>query len=371
MKMRKYVSDREKLIKMCHHKHDVLNSDHRFVTWEIVCCNPNLPWDYKLLSLNPNITWEIIINNPNKPWDWCYLAANPNITWDLMYENLGVTSIWETRKILHILGIYCKFSVLKSFVKRPVDTIKIIIDGLRRWKWETYSFNPNVTFEFMCSHPHIKWDYYYISKFVPINHVMANPHIDWSYYKLSSNANLTLDYVKNNIDKKWHWNAISANAGIKWNDVIENYHLPWNPEYLCTNPNITLQIMWSKEYRTRFTHSDWMYENPTITIDSAAELIRNGYYNDYVKAVCGISRNRNLTPLTFDQYDHLLWSWDGSNIMDEPYYKSSIHGANLARKLIKEISAELNMRTMHPDRPLASWMSREDICALTERWNGS
>ena len=34
--------------------------------------NPDKRWDYKLLSLNPNITWEIVLANPDKPWTIIY-----------------------------------------------------------------------------------------------------------------------------------------------------------------------------------------------------------------------------------------------------------------------------------------------------------
>ena len=45
---------------------------------------PNKPWDWTVLSHNPNITWEIVQNNPDKPWNWSGLSFNPNITWDII-----------------------------------------------------------------------------------------------------------------------------------------------------------------------------------------------------------------------------------------------------------------------------------------------
>ena len=32
--------------------------------------NLDKPWDWRLISDNPNITWEIIQNNPNIDWHW-------------------------------------------------------------------------------------------------------------------------------------------------------------------------------------------------------------------------------------------------------------------------------------------------------------
>ena len=38
--------------------------------WELIEKYPNKPWDWRLISENPNITIEIIEKYPNKPWKW-------------------------------------------------------------------------------------------------------------------------------------------------------------------------------------------------------------------------------------------------------------------------------------------------------------
>jgi hypothetical protein len=57
------------------------------ITWEIVCANPEKPWNYCQLSKNPNITWKIVQSNPEFPWDFESLSSNPNITWDIVQSN--------------------------------------------------------------------------------------------------------------------------------------------------------------------------------------------------------------------------------------------------------------------------------------------
>jgi len=32
--------------------------------------NPDKPWNYGFLSMNPNITWDIVLANPDFPWDY-------------------------------------------------------------------------------------------------------------------------------------------------------------------------------------------------------------------------------------------------------------------------------------------------------------
>ena len=51
---------------------------------ELLILFPNKEWNYKLLSINPNITWEFVKNNPDKPWDYYWLSANKSITWEIV-----------------------------------------------------------------------------------------------------------------------------------------------------------------------------------------------------------------------------------------------------------------------------------------------
>ena len=38
--------------------------------------NPDLPWNWAWISLNPNITIDFIINNSGKPWNWQWISKN-------------------------------------------------------------------------------------------------------------------------------------------------------------------------------------------------------------------------------------------------------------------------------------------------------
>ena len=67
----------------------VIKSLNKNITWEIVCKNPDEPWNYATLSGNPNITWEIVCKNPDKNWSYIGLSMNPNITWEIVKRNLN------------------------------------------------------------------------------------------------------------------------------------------------------------------------------------------------------------------------------------------------------------------------------------------
>ena len=55
--------------------------------WRFIQSNPDKPWKWNCISLNPNITYEIIQANPDKPWNWYYISANPNIIWEIIQAN--------------------------------------------------------------------------------------------------------------------------------------------------------------------------------------------------------------------------------------------------------------------------------------------
>ena len=38
--------------------------------------NPNKPWSWFNISMNPNITMKFINDNLDKPWDWYWISDN-------------------------------------------------------------------------------------------------------------------------------------------------------------------------------------------------------------------------------------------------------------------------------------------------------
>lgn len=35
----------------------------------------NYEWDWKAITINPNITWDFILSNLDKPWNWHVLCS--------------------------------------------------------------------------------------------------------------------------------------------------------------------------------------------------------------------------------------------------------------------------------------------------------
>ena len=49
--------------------------------------------EWPCLSSKPNVNWEIIRDNPNKPWNWDQVSLNPNVN-NLNYNNLNYIHIY-------------------------------------------------------------------------------------------------------------------------------------------------------------------------------------------------------------------------------------------------------------------------------------
>lgn len=59
------------------------------------------------------------------------------------------------------------------------------------------------------------------------------PNEKWVYRSdygnsLSENPNITMEYVKNNLSKRWDWSGLSGNSGISLDDIKNNLQFNWH-----------------------------------------------------------------------------------------------------------------------------------------------
>jgi len=50
--------------------------------------HPDMPWDWRGISVNHTITMEMIEAHPDKPWDWYWISDNPNLTIEFIEKNI-------------------------------------------------------------------------------------------------------------------------------------------------------------------------------------------------------------------------------------------------------------------------------------------
>jgi hypothetical protein len=57
------------------------------INWIDILNNPDINWNYNILSKNDNITFDIVLNNLDKKWCFSNLSMNRNITYDIIRNN--------------------------------------------------------------------------------------------------------------------------------------------------------------------------------------------------------------------------------------------------------------------------------------------
>ncbi|SNW62243.1 Hypothetical protein ORPV_339 [Orpheovirus IHUMI-LCC2] len=154
---------------------------------------PNLPWHYNILS-SKKIPINFIKKHMDKKWDMKRLYFN------------------------HIIDINFIIYLQKNYSDKIVINYDCVLQ------------NPNIRIE----------DLKYI------------PKINYTY--LSKNPNLTMEYILNNLDKKWNWGYICENFNI--NDILDNINIlssKINMKILSRRTDITEDIL------EKFYYLDWEY----------------------------------------------------------------------------------------------------------------
>ena len=81
------------------------------------------------------------------------------------------------------------------------------------WDWNAITYNPNLTMDYIISHPNIDWNFHYISfnDNITMEDIKAT-QIPWIWSHVSRNRSLTIEMVNSNINKNWYWPSISFNT---------------------------------------------------------------------------------------------------------------------------------------------------------------
>jgi hypothetical protein len=183
-----------------------------------------------------------IENHPEFPWNTT-LAMNPNLIFEFIQEHLDVDWRWT------ILSRH------KCITLEIID--KYNNDPNYHWDIIGISANPNLTIEYIRSHPAANWDYAAISEnsAFTIEDIETNLDLPWNYSYICLNPNVSLDLIKKHVnylrEKHYYsdinliidWNFLAKNPAISLRDIEENLSLPWKGQHLSSNPNLTLEFV--------------------------------------------------------------------------------------------------------------------------------
>lgn len=261
------------------------------ISMNMVKFRPDFDWDLQLLYENPNIDpyslpkWTAINNNYQHPHSY-----NPKPNLQFIEDNFDNYK-WSAYMIVinapitpEVLSKYPKIKdklqnqlCRNSGYKLP-DLIELGIPiNLAR-----YSENPNVTSEEVITPlPEgvtviRQWNWFQLSRILKVDDIDKYSHLSWRYETLSYNPIITRQFVISNKDKKWNWPGVSSTLKMKWSEihkiinfnysnkeevywlcqeaygilefVIEHPEINWNTEPLLYNDNISFDDILKHKY---------------------------------------------------------------------------------------------------------------------------
>jgi hypothetical protein len=244
---------------------------------------PNEKWNFKKLSMNPNISLKFIkdtsngIGNPQFKWDYEYISKNPNLTEQFINEN--ISNYWN---------------------------LEIILEN----------FNISV---------------YYIKKIKMTNRILHG-------YYLSRNYTLTIDFVKNNLDVVWNWDQVLKNPSITELDIKYNPQLPWkvityhwdnNGAFIENNILYPECIDYKIQYNKKLKNDILNTRHEKVPIDLSTTC------NKYFKFITS-EYNGNLTLDII--YNHPNYNWDFDAISSNRFnYSYKVYSINIIKKWYKRL----------------------------------
>jgi hypothetical protein len=235
--------------------------------------DPNIPWNWDIVSMNNNITMDFVERNmEGVPWNWEYIARNKNLTMDFVERHLDeINWYWEI--------IAANPALTMDFVERHRDI---------NWNWSTISSNPSLTIKFLEKNMNKPWNWDRISEnpAITLDYIKKHPipntinprtssstgHLN--YIGLSKNPNITMEFIQQNRDAGWYFRWLSSNPNLTMEFVEENISKNWDWCEMARNPRLTMEFV-ERNLKLFDTDECWknLSENPSITMDFAERHI--------------------------------------------------------------------------------------------------
>ena len=142
---------------------------------KILLAYPNKDWDFRWLSMNPNISLTFIESNPQFSWNYYFISSHPKLTVEFIKKNINIHS------------------------------------KINKWNMKKLASNKYLSIEYILNEIDPKY---------------------WSMSKLSCNRTLTMDIINKNLHIDWHWHNLTLNPSISVNDISSNSSLPWEVRHI-------------------------------------------------------------------------------------------------------------------------------------------
>lgn len=235
--------------------------------------HPNKNWCWESLSKNSSITLKYIENNINKPWSWFEMSFNENITRNFVEKYINKNWYFEWLDVNGVLG---ESTTLVNF---------------NSWNGEK---------ECICRN-----EQEHLSRCININFldvITAN----FGLWGVSSNINVTLSFIKKNINRNWFWglHGLSSNPNLTQEFVEKEIDRNWEWGALGLSSNLKMDIPFIEKYKSKLHFgSAGMSSNKYITME-IIEFFKSKDWSFY-----SLSNNPNITPKFIEIRDKEDWNW--------------------------------------------------------------
>lgn len=221
------------------------------------------------------------LNYSQIKWNWNIICFHKKIDYNFVQRHLDVLTGYRglihlddlpQDYILEYLHIWDMYQVFKH-PSITVDTIESIMQ-LMPIMWNSVSFNPNLTKNFIIKYLDKEWiwrgvynckslswedlseitiltnNINYLSRSPKTTWQIVESHsIDWNYKTMSANPNITWDIMVAN-DRAWNLEYFSHNVNLTWKAIMNNF--PW--KYVIPRE---MQIDWEFIYKHKNLEWSW------------------------------------------------------------------------------------------------------------------
>lgn len=251
----------------------VMKTDFPWEWYLALCGNPNITIEQILLideviSLydlvkNPNFKLKHVLESPYDDWDWRGISKNKNITIEQVIEHDFPWNWYCLSSRLLVKDIFDNPNLpwdWNGISKNKTLTMKHIKKNIHKINWHELSNNPNITFEFIIKNKKEDWNWYRLSQHpnIKMEHIINND-LRWDIMGLEETPNVTcpeiFKYIKSTIflsenpavtiqdiykyKECWDYCSLSYNPNVTFDFVKDNINKKWDLTGLVLNPNLT------------------------------------------------------------------------------------------------------------------------------------
>jgi len=255
-----------------------------------ILCNPNISLEkMKNLNLHDEIEWQefasrninidinYAMNTENNYKNWLWISSNSGITIkdiidnsdhytdNIKYHNDNKDTYWDFNGIIsenpnltfqHLLyyGWNIEWYVLSE---NKYFTMELINKFINEISFIYVSSNPNINMKFVLENinENFSWTSLSENPAIKLIDIEDNPNLPWNWKYISLNPNLTIEFIEKYIYKDWYWPNITINSSITMDMIIQNPNLPWDYNRICLNPNLNLEFI-LENLNTIFINND-------------------------------------------------------------------------------------------------------------------